>query len=79
MEETKRLQLLIRLESTPLRKSKMMTLTKRPSSDKTILKRVEEMLYYEYEKATASYAYMQRAFHTWIQLLQDKGGNIVVG
>ena len=30
----------------------------------------------EYEKATASYAYKQKAFHTWIQLLQDKSVNI---
>ena len=30
----------------------------------------------EYEKATASYANKQRAFHTWIQLLQDKGVHI---
>ncbi len=30
----------------------------------------------EYEKAAASYAYKQRAFHTWIQLLQVKGLNV---
>ena len=30
----------------------------------------------EYEKATVSYAHKQRAFHTWIQLLQVKGVNV---
>ena len=30
----------------------------------------------EYEKATVSYAHKQRAFHTWIQLLQVKGMNV---
>ena len=30
----------------------------------------------EYEKATVSYAHKQRAFHTWIQLLQVKGVHI---
>ena len=30
----------------------------------------------EYEKATVSYAHKQRAFYTWIQLLQVKGVNV---